>query len=451
MARLPLQAWLVLIGAVCAMVMVLVPSISPAVYARLTPEQWFSIIFLFALYLLADANVIRWHFPQATIDITVSTGIDMALVLLFGPAVALPFVALAVLATELYARKPFYKLLFNVAQFVLATSASSFIFGLLGTVGASPFESGRQVLAWILAAAVYVLVNTALLALMISSVMRAPFFSLWRDMVTGAEMQQWTQPLLGALIAVLGLHSPWALVLSVLPLVAIYISYRRYLELGQQARRVIETLADALDRRDPLTFQHSQRVTDYTQRILETLGSTPLNEVETILNAARIHDLGKLGIPDRTLHKQGPLTNDERREMEHHPVIGAQLLTPLSLYQEALVIVRHHHERWDGAGYPDGLAGEQIPFGARVLGVADAFDAMTSDRPYRRAKSIERALAEIEKGRGAQFDPAIVEAFLTAMRGSAHGQSAFLSNSSHGPARATQPASAYLGRPDRGC
>jgi HD-GYP domain-containing protein (c-di-GMP phosphodiesterase class II) len=102
--------------------------------------------------------------------------------------------------------------------------------------------------------------------------------------------------------------------------------------------------------------------------------------------------------------------------MDRHPVIGAELIEPLSMYQAALPVVRHHHERWDGAGYPDGLAGEHIPFGARVLAVADTFDAMTSDRPYRRGTSHERALAEIEAGSGAQFDPAVVEAFVRAMR-----------------------------------
>jgi HD-GYP domain-containing protein (c-di-GMP phosphodiesterase class II) len=376
-----------------------------------------SIIFLFLLYIAADANVIPWQFPNSSISLIVSTGIDIALVLLYGSAIALPFVALAVLTIELLARRPFVKLLFNVANAVLYTGAASVVFAYLGTVGESPLASGTQVMAWLLAAAAHVLVNASLLALMISSASNAPFMHLLRMMLSGgAGMQQWTLPPLGALIAVLQLHSPWALTLAILPLVAIYVSFRRYVELNQQTRTVMEMLADTVDVRDPITSQHSLRVTEYTRVIIEALGSVPLSEAETLLAAARIHDLGKVGISDACLHKQGPLTPEERADMERHPVLGAQLLKPLSMYQDGLAIVRHHHERWDGRGYPDRLSGEQIPFGARVLAVADSFDAMTSDRPYRRALTTERALAEIAGGRATQFDPTIVDAFLLTMR-----------------------------------
>jgi HD-GYP domain-containing protein (c-di-GMP phosphodiesterase class II) len=399
------------------MIAALVLSVSLEAVASLTPAQWLSLLFLFCLYLLADANLIPWQFPNNAITITVSTAINITLVLLFGPAVALPFVCVAVLAGELLARRPLPKLLFNVALVVLSTSAAWLAFSLFGHVGQSPFASLPQVIAWLLASAAHVVVNSTLLALIISTTQQVPFFSVWRELMTGAEMQQWIQPLLGALIAVLQLHSPWALVLAILPLIVIYVSFRRYMELNQQTRRVIETLADALDQRDPITFEHSQRVTHYTERIIEALDSVSISEAATIISAARIHDLGKIGIPDRYLHKPGALTPEERLDMERHPVIGAQILQPLSLYQDALSIVRHHHERWDGRGYPDSLAGEQIPLGARILTVADSFDVMTSDRPYRRAMSVDRALAEIERGRGAQFDPIVVDAFLTAMRG----------------------------------
>ena len=413
---LPLRAWLVLLSLVCAAAVALVWSFSPATYAQLDWRDWFSIEVLFFLHIVAGANVGSWPFPNRALVIT-EIVIVVALVLLYGAPVALPFVAVAILVTELHARRPLHKMLFNIANGVLFTGAASLVFSSIGTVGESPLADGRQVVAWLLAAGAHVLVNSTLLALMISATSNTSFVGLWRDIVTGEEMQHWTQPPLGALIAVLQLHSPWALVLATLPLAAIYASYRRYLELSQQARTVVETLADALDRRDPITFQHSLRVTAYVQRIIDALGSVPIIEAENLLAAARIHDLGKVGVSDACLLKPGPLDPDERRQMDNHPVIGAQLLKPLSLYQEGLAIVRHHHEWWNGQGYPDGLAGETIPFGARVLAVADAFDAMTSDRPYRRALSVERALAEIEAKKGTQFDPVIVDSFLQAMRG----------------------------------
>jgi HD-GYP domain-containing protein (c-di-GMP phosphodiesterase class II) len=407
---------LVIVCLVCAMIAALALSISVEAVLRLTPAHWLSLLFLFVLYLLADANLIPWQFPNNAITITVSTAINITLVLLFGPAVALPFVFVAVLFGELWARRPLPKLLFNVALVVLSTSAAWLAFSLFGQVGESPFASPSQVIAWLLASVAHVVVNSSLLALIISASQQEPFFGVWRQLMTGAEMQQWIQPLLGALIAVLQLHSPWALVLAVIPLIVIYVSFRRYMELNQQTRRVIETLADALDQRDPITFQHSQRVTHYVERIIQAIDSVSVSDADTIISAARIHDLGKIGIADRYLHKPSALTPEERLVMERHPVIGAQILQPLSLYQDALSIVRHHHERWDGCGYPDGLAGERIPFGARILAVADSFDVMTSNRPYRGAISVDRALAELEKGRGTQFDPAIVDAFLKEMR-----------------------------------
>jgi hypothetical protein len=414
--KLPLPARIVLLSTIGLAALAVGWSLSAANYSALTASQWFSIAFLFALYLLADANVIPLNFRSTSISINISTGIDIALVLLFGPTVAVPFVALAVIVTELHARRPPVKLLFNAGALVLSTSAASFAFLLFGRVGESPLADGWQVLAWLLAAAVHAFVNVTLLALMISSVSRTPFIPLWRELSSSGQMQQWTQPPLGALIAILQLHSPWALVLAVLPLAAIYSSIRRYQELNQQTRSVVETLADALDQRDPITSQHSQRVTEYVRRILDELDALPISEAETIIAAARIHDLGKVAVSDAALHKDGPLNEDEWAEMRRHPVIGATILEPLSMYRAALTIVRHHHERWDGRGYPDGLSGEQIPFGARVLTVADTFDAITSDRPYRRALSVERALAEIEAGSGAQFDPAVAAAFVRAMR-----------------------------------
>ena len=196
-------------------------SLSAANYATLAPSQWFSIAFLFALYVLADANAIPLNFRSTSVSINISTGIDIALVLLFGPTVAVPFVALAVIVTELHARRPPVKLLFNAGAFILFTSAASFVLLLFGRVGELPLADGWQVLAWLLAAGVHAFVNVMLLALMISSVSRTPFIPLWRELSSSGQMQQWTQPPVGALIAILQLHSPWALVLAVLPLAAI--------------------------------------------------------------------------------------------------------------------------------------------------------------------------------------------------------------------------------------
>ncbi|MDY6794367.1 MAG: GAF domain-containing protein [Actinomycetota bacterium] len=174
---------------------------------------------------------------------------------------------------------------------------------------------------------------------------------------------------------------------------------------------VITALASAIDARDSYTHGHSHRVTEYAVLIAEQLNLAPA-EVDIIRNASILHDVGKIGIKEDILKKPGRLTEDERREMEYHPFIGTKILQSVKLLEPVLPLVYHHHERYDGNGYPDGLKGDEIPLGARIISVADAFESMTSDRPYRKALPVEEALAELRHGSSRQFDPHIVEVFL---------------------------------------
>jgi ribonuclease P protein subunit RPR2 len=176
-------------------------------------------------------------------------------------------------------------------------------------------------------------------------------------------------------------------------------------------RETVGALADALATKDTGTRQHSQRVQRYALALLEGLDPN-LAEDPSVEYGFLLHDVGKIGIPDKILQKPGPLTDDERRLMQQHTVLGDQMLRGVAfLHGEGISVVRSHHERWDGLGYPDGIGGTDIPVAARVFAVADALDAMTSDRPYRGAGSWAAAGREIEKQSGAQFDPAVVEAF----------------------------------------
>jgi HD-GYP domain-containing protein (c-di-GMP phosphodiesterase class II) len=174
---------------------------------------------------------------------------------------------------------------------------------------------------------------------------------------------------------------------------------------------MLVNMADTVDLRDPYTGGHSRRVADLTARIL---GELELHgpEAELIVTAARVHDIGKIGVPDYVLNKPDRLTPEEAAIMQTHSDLGADLLARYRDFARGVAIVRHHHESWDGAGYPQRLKGTAIPFGARVIAVADSFDAMTSDRPYREAMSRERAAAILREGRGKQWDSTIVDAFL---------------------------------------
>jgi putative nucleotidyltransferase with HDIG domain len=170
------------------------------------------------------------------------------------------------------------------------------------------------------------------------------------------------------------------------------------------------TLADTIDLRDPYTAGHSKRVAAYSKLLAEDLGLT-LHDVEQIEAGALMHDIGKVGVPDAVLFKPGALDPDERMLIKGHPVIGAGILKAVPSMSEIVPCILHHHERVDGKGYPDGLAGDAIPLGARIIAVADAFDAMTTDRPYRRGLAVDAAVEELLRQEGTQFDRRCVLAF----------------------------------------
>lgn len=168
---------------------------------------------------------------------------------------------------------------------------------------------------------------------------------------------------------------------------------------------------EAIEAKDPYTKQHSSRVTTYALSMAESMGCS--QEERDVLNVSgNLHDIGKIGIPDRILLKPGKLTDEEYETIKKHPGIGSNIIGHFHLWSEEKKAIRHHHERWDGRGYPDGLAGEGIPYLSRILSVADVYDALTSDRSYRTKMSEEKAVGIIRENRGTQFDPEIVDVFL---------------------------------------
>ena len=183
-------------------------------------------------------------------------------------------------------------------------------------------------------------------------------------------------------------------------------------QLEDTYRSTLEALGSAIDTRDVATQAHSRRVRGYTLMIARAHG-VPEADLGDLERGVLLHDIGKIGIPDAILFKPGPLTPDEWRIMQRHPDIGRQLIEKIPFLHDAVPIVYHHHERWDGTGYPLGLRGEAIPLGARIFAVADTFDAMTFDRPYSKAVSFQRAREEIRRCAGTHFDPAVVATFLT--------------------------------------
>lgn len=370
------------------------------------------------LLMILIAEVLDVSFPQSVMAFTVSVSAAFAFAagLTTGPAIGGIVVAIAYATDGIIARRQLIKIVVNANGMGLSAITSSALYFALADPGYSTIGSLRNLVVAILAAAVYTLINTGSLALIVAPVMGIGPIEMWRINYGGLHVELLTLVTLGSLIPVLVEESPLSISLLIVPLLlGPRLAFKGIQQAHYEARIAMEGLANALERRDPYTYQHSIRVTEHVRTILSAMPQIPRPTEETIIAAAHVHDLGKVGSRDGSLKKPGELSDEERREIEQHPAVGAEIVSRLEAYKQSIDTIRHHHERWDGTGYPDGLKGERIPLGARIIAVADAFDAMTSDRVYRAALSVDVAIAELRKGRGTQFDPQIVDLFETAI------------------------------------
>jgi len=257
----------------------------------------------------------------------------------------------------------------------------------------------------------YYLVDTLIVVTAVSlktaENLRSAFILHARD----AYMGEASLILIGIVLAILWHFNPLLSLFVAVPVVLSVRSFQAEARLRKETVEAVLKMAESIDYRDTGTYEHSERLTQLSTRLATALGLAP-EHVEEIALASKVHDLGKIGISNDILLKTGPLTPEERAIMEEHPVIGANILASYSAFKGSMPIVRHHHERWDGNGYPDGLKGEQIPVGARILTVVDSFDAMTSDRPYRKGLPVREAVDRLKDGMGGQFDAQICAAFI---------------------------------------
>jgi HD-GYP domain-containing protein (c-di-GMP phosphodiesterase class II) len=367
------------------------------------------LLWLFALFVLAgEAFPVTLARRGEAGEITFSQTFALALVLLGDTRAGAVALAGASALADVARRKPAWKLAFNAGQYTLSVAAAG------ATYAAFPGDRGGFGLGDLPAAALagvaFFVANDVLVGvgLALDEGVR-PLAFLRRDVGFWA----WTSALLlgmAPIVVVLAERSLGFVPLLALPLLAVYLASRGTVELGVQARRTVELLAATVDRRDPYTYNHSARVGIYAATLAAHVG-LPEGLIAEIGAAGTVHDLGKVAVPDEVLLSPRTFTEEERKLVQLHATVGGELLGHLDLYDRVRRLVRHHHERFDGRGYPDGLTGEAIPLGARVIAVADAFDAMTSDRPYRKALPLEVAVRELRDGAGRQFDPTLAVAF----------------------------------------
>ena len=376
-------------------------------------------------------------------DTHVSAGVValMAIAIMYGaPAVAIA-APLVVFAATMFTQSGWYNRAFDMGSYTLANVCAALVFNALIDVDGG--VSGWWVPAVLAATMVNYCVNIPLVATAVSLSTGSSWLAVWRD------EHQWIIPyyivfgLLGLALsaAYLALGIPGIFAFVAPPLMMRF-ALQQYvskteqtvLELKQKNAELeaanesilqmtdrltetydgtLEALVQALDARDRETRGHSFRVASYVLSMARTLGiREATHEWTDMYRGALLHDVGKIGVPDFILHKPGPLTPEEWDDMKRHPNIGHEMLREISFLSGAASIVHCHHERFDGKGYPRGLAGDEIPLGARIFTIADAFDAMTSDRPYRKALPPEMAREEVVRHSGTQFDPQVVQAFL---------------------------------------
>jgi putative nucleotidyltransferase with HDIG domain len=310
----------------------------------------------------------------------------------------------------------FSRVAFNTSQMLLSSWVAISIFQLFGG-HPPPYNSLAELAPLALAYAGYVATNTTLVSGILHLTQRIKFSKLVTFNIRNLPFQVMAIGIIAILVAVVYAQAPWQTLLVLIPAVGVHITLRGYTKLRREAQRTIETMVKMLHERDPYTAEHSEEVADLAEKIARDLG-LPEDQIETIRAAALVHDIGKVGIPDTILNKPGPLDEPEWQLIKKHTLIGFDLLKNLEMYSEAAQLVKYEHERWDGSGYPEGLKGEQIPLGARIIHVADVYHALTSDRPYRESQGKPshyepaEAVRIIQAESGRQFDPKVVEALV---------------------------------------
>ena len=371
---------------------------------------WPIVLVGLALLVMAESAPVR--LPGGG-QMTAGTMVDLPLLLTVGPFwTAAADVAAALLVQGLLRRRPLVRMVHNLAIYVIGAFAAAAAYTRLGgVIGDVALPSGAPALA--ACGATFFLVNSMCVSIAIGTTEGPSVWRVWQRNFQSGILHHLSFVALGTLAAVVGRATGLAgLALVAVPVLVSRYAFQVSVELRSDLKDFVRTLTELLEEVDPYTRHHSARVARYAVRLARGL-KRPEREVEEIEYAALVHDLGKIGPQHQfILQKPGSLSHDEQRTLRAHPAAGAEIVAKVRTLKRVAEIVRSHHERPDGQGYPFGLAAGDVPVGARILNVADAFDAMTSDRPYRRALPQEAALRELERGAGTQFDDAVVRCLL---------------------------------------
>ena len=371
-----------------------------------------ALIALLAISLVAELGSLRLSVGSSTFSIAFIP--FLAAAFLFDPLPAMALGGLTLfLAEALFRKKPLIKVIFNTSKEVLTIGLAA---GVYQALGGDPSLSAFALNfpAVVAAGVLYTAANSVAVGFAVSLDEGLQFSKAWLRMYSGSLMYDLFATPAPALLAYLYVRFELAgIAMLAVPLFIVRHIYAQNLRLEQSSRDLLDLMVKAIEARDPYTSGHSQRVMEYARVIAKELGLSG-RHVEQIATAALLHDVGKIYEEYAPLlRKEGKLTPDEKKLLQSHPVRSAELVSTISTLKGPIAdAVRHHHENFDGTGYPDGFAGERIPIGARVIMIADTLDAMTTNRPYRRALPFERVVEELKKLAGRQFDPRLADLVL---------------------------------------
>lgn len=381
--------------------------------------------------------------------VSVSFAAIFAAAIMYGPAGVVALAIVIAIAHSIKRRPRAHQALFNAANHIVSSTAAALTFALFG-VKLQPENLLFLLAPALIAASVNYFLSTLLVSTAIGLSERSSPWSVWKEQFQWLAVHYIVMGLFALLFSLAYIaFKAWGIIVFGAPLLIMRYAQQQYISqtvrnvealrfVNEELARANEeiqmindellmTLASAIDARDPYVYGHSRRVAHYAVAIAREMGLPP-EQIESIRRAALLHDVGKIGVSEYVLNKRGQLTPEEFQEMKKHANASGDILGMCHQLQNLVPIVRAHHERWDGKGYPQGLKGEEIPLAGRILGLADAVEAMASDRTYHTAKSAEEVLAEVQRLAGSQFDPAVASAFtrVTRRRGPD-----FIRNSAH--------------------
>jgi len=382
---------------------------------HITGGEWIKVL-SFALIIFVT-EVMPVELPRGRGTVSVSYAVIYASILVLGPGLATWLAALATLRlVELTGHVSWKAVLFNRAQLAISAASAGLAYVALGGVPGQ-IDILRDFGALVASAGVYSLVNITTVVVVMYLTQRLSFWGIWVKDFKWMIPHYLALTPLGVLIGLVESYVGLAGVfLLFVPLVIARYSLQLYAQMREAYLATIQAMVAAIEARDPYTAGHSRRVARYTVATARAL-HLPEDQTERLEYAAWLHDVGKLAVPDHILQKTGSLTPDEWDQMKRHPETGANILKQIKVLGRDVDVILHHHERWNGEGYPDYMQGRAIPLGARLIAIADAYEAMTSVRPYRaQPMTRDEAVGELEKCASSQFDPELVRTFAMAVK-----------------------------------